>query len=147
MADTGTARPVEDDDRSVGDLVSEAIKDLTQLVRYEVDLAKVELRGDVRRLGLSVALLATAAFTGFLVLVMLCFALAYGLITLGIWTWAAFLIVAAACILLAGSAIGVVYLKVRRISGLRKTRESVSEGLTILRREDQPAVTAPASRG
>jgi uncharacterized membrane protein YqjE len=147
MADPGTARPVEDDERSVGDLVSEAIKDLTQLVRYEVDLAKVELRTDVRRLGLSVALLATAAFTGFLVLVMLCFALAYGLITLGIWPWAAFLIVAAACILLAGSAIGVVYLKVRRISGLSKTRESVQEGLALLRRDEQAAVPAPASRG
>jgi uncharacterized membrane protein YqjE len=147
MADPGTARPVEDDERSVGDLVSEAIKDLTQLVRYEVDLAKVELRADARRLGLSVALLATAAFTGFLVLVMLCFALAYGLITLGIWPWAAFLIVAAACILLAGSAIGAVYLKVRRISGLSKTRVSVTEGLALLRRDEQAAVPAPASRG
>jgi uncharacterized membrane protein YqjE len=147
MADPAIARPVEDDRRSVGDLVSEAIKDLTQLVRYEVDLAKVELRGDVRRLGLSGALLAIAAFTGFLVLVMLCFALAYGLITVGIWPWAAFLIVAFACILLAGSAVGVVYLKVRRISGLRKTRESVHEGLALLRREDQAAVSAPASRG
>lgn len=145
MADPATARPVEDDSRSVGDLVSEAIKDLTQLVRYEVDLAKVELRADVRRLGLSGALLAIAAFTGFLVLVMLCFALAYGLITLGFWAWAAFLIVAFACILLAGSAIGIVYLKMRRISGLRKTRASVQEGLALLRREDQAAVSAPAS--
>lgn len=147
MADPGTVRPVEDDGRSVGDLVSEAIKDLTQLVRYEVDLAKVELRSDVRRLGLSGALLATAAFTGFLVLVMLCFALAYGLITLGIWPWAAFLIVAFACILLAGSAIGVVYLNVRRIRGLRKTRESVSEGLAVLRRDEQAGLPAPVSRG
>jgi hypothetical protein len=145
MADPATARPVEEDGRSVGDLVSEAIKDLTQLVRYEVDLAKSELRADVRRLGLSGALLATAAFTGFLVLVMLCFALAYGLITLGVWPWAAFLIVAFACILLSGSAIGIVYLKVRRISGLRKTRESVQEGLALLRRDEQPAVSAPAS--
>ena len=145
MADSATVKPVEDDSRSVGDLVSEAIKDLTQLVRYEVDLAKVELRADVRRLGLSGALLAIAAFTGFLVLVMLCFALAYGLIAVGIWQWAAFLIVAFACILLAGSAVGVVYLKVRRISGLRKTRESVQEGLALLRREEPAAVSAPAS--
>jgi uncharacterized membrane protein YqjE len=136
---------VEDDSRSVGDLVSEAIKDLTQLVRYEVDLAKVELRADIRRLGLSGALLATSAFTGFLVLVMLCFALAYGLITLGVWPWAAFLIVAFALILLAALALGIVYLKMRRISGLRKTRESVQEGLALLRRDEQPAVPAPAS--
>lgn len=145
MADPGTAKPADDDGRSVGELVSGAIKDLTQLVRYEVDLAKVELRADVRRLGLSGALLAIAAFTGFLVLVMLCFALAYGLVALGIWVWAAFLIVAFACILLAGSAIGIVVLKVRRVSGLRKTRESVQEGFALLRRDEHAAVSAPAS--
>lgn len=145
MADPATARPADDDGRSVGELVSGAIKDLTQLVRYEVDLAKVELRADVRRLGLSGALLAIAAFTGFLVLVMLCFALAYGLVALGIWDWAAFLIVAFACVVLAGGAIGIVVVKVRRVSGLRKTRESVQEGLALLRRDEHAAVSAPAS--
>src|SRR5690242_4873623 len=104
MAEPTTARPVGDDGRSIGDLVSVAIKDLTQLVRFEVDLAKIELRDDIRRIGLSAALLAIAAFTGFLVLVMLCFALAYGLIALGIWAWAAFLIVAGACVLLIAGA-------------------------------------------
>ena len=143
MAEPATARPAGDDSRSVGDLVSVAIKDLTQLIRYEVDLAKVELRGDMRRLGLSGALLATAVFTGFLVLVMLCFALAFGLQTLGIWAWASFLIVAGVCVALAAGAVGVVYLKLRRISGLRKTRTSVQEGLALLRRNDQAAEALP----
>src|SRR6266516_2170118 len=79
MAEPATARPAEEDGRSVGDLVSEAIKDLTQLVKYETDLAKAELRADLQRLGLSGALLAIAVFAGFLVLVMLCFAMAAGL--------------------------------------------------------------------
>jgi len=61
MAEPAAARPAEGNDRSVGDLVSEAIKDLTQLVRYETDLARAELRADARRLGLSGALLAIAA--------------------------------------------------------------------------------------
>jgi hypothetical protein len=142
MAEPATARPAEDG-RSVGDLVSVAIKDLTQLIRYEVDLAKVELRGDMRRLGLSGALLATAVFTGFLVLVMLCFALAYGLQAVGIWDWASFLIVAGVCVLLAALAVLVVYLKVRRMSGLRKTRESVQEGIALLRRDDHQAEPLP----
>jgi hypothetical protein len=142
MAEPATARPAEDG-RSVGDLVSVAIKDLTQLIRYEVDLAKVELRGDMRRLGLSGALLATAVFTGFLVLVMLCFALAYGLQTVGIWDWASFLIVAGVCVVLIAIAVLVVYLKVRRMSGLRKTRESVQEGIALLRRDDHQAEPLP----
>ena len=142
MAEPITGRPVEDG-RSVGDLVSVAIRDLTQLIKYQVDLAKVELRADMRRLGLSAGLLATAVFTGFLILVMLCFALAYGLQTLGVWDWASFLIVAGVCVVLAAATVGIVYLKVRRMSGLRKTRESVQEDLALLRRDDQALEALP----
>jgi uncharacterized membrane protein YqjE len=146
MAEPAAAKPVEEDSRSVGDLVSGAVRDLTRLVRYEVDLAKVELRGDVRRLGVSSALLAIAAFTGFLVLVMLCFALAYGLMTLGIWGWASFLIVTGALILLAAICAGIVVVKVRRISRLRKTRESVQSDLALLRRDENAAPARAALR-
>lgn len=145
MAEPGAARPAEVDDRSVGDLVSAAIGDLTRLVRYETDLAKVELRADLRRLGVSTALLAIAAFTGFLMLVMLCFALAYGLQALGIWAWASFLIVTAALIVLAGICAGIIMLLVRRLARLRKTRESVQGSLALLRRDEQsgPPATVP----
>lgn len=144
MAEPVATPAGRDGSRSVGDLVSLAVRDMSRLVRYELDLAKVELRADARRLGLAGALLGIAAFAGCLVLVLLCFALAYGLITLGIWSWAAFLIVAGACVLLAGATIGVVALKVRRMSGLRKTRESVQEGLALLKRDEHPAVSAAA---
>jgi uncharacterized membrane protein YqjE len=146
MAEPGTARPAEVDDRSVGDLVSEAISDLTRLVRFETDLAKVELRADLRRLGISTALLAIAAFTGFLMLVMLCFALAYGLQALGIWAWASYLLVTAALILLAGLCAGIIVLKVRRMTKLRKTRESVQGSLALLRRDDHSGPPATVSR-
>jgi hypothetical protein len=131
--------------QSVGDLVSLAVRDLTRLFRCEIELAKLELRGDVRRLGLAAALLAIGAFAGCLVLVLLCFALAYGLQTLGIWPWASFLIVSGACVLLAGIAGGIVALKVRRISGLRRTRESVQQSLAMLRRDEE--APAPAEAG
>ena len=144
MAEPATARPAEDDGRSVGDLVSVAVQDLTKLVKYQVDLAKVELTADARRLGVSGALLASAVFTGFLVLVMLCFALAYGLQTLGIWDWASFLIVAGVCVLLAAAAVGIVYLKIRRMTALRQTRESVQEDLALLRRDDEAASALPS---
>jgi uncharacterized membrane protein YqjE len=144
MAEPATARSAEDDERSVGDLVSVAIKDLTQLIKYQVDLAKVELTADARRLGLSGALLASAVFTGFLVLVMLCFALAYGLQALGVWDWASFLIVAGVCVVLAAAAVGIVYLKMKRMTALRKTRVSVQEDLALLRRDDQAAEALPA---
>jgi uncharacterized membrane protein YqjE len=143
MAEPATARPAEDDGRSVGDLVSVAVQDLTKLVKYQVDLAKAELTADARRLGISGALLASAVFTGFLVLVMLSFALAYGLQTLGVWDWASFLIVAGVEVVLAAATVGIVYLKVRRMSGLRKTRESVQEDLALLRRDNQVPEALP----
>jgi hypothetical protein len=134
-------------DQSLGDLVAMAAKDVSQLVRYEIDLAKTELRGDMKRIGLAGALGGVAAFVGCLVLVLCCIAFAYGLITLGIWRWAAFLIVAGTCVLLAGAAMGIAALKLRRLSGLRQTRKSVTEGLGMLRRDSQhPELTAREPR-
>src|ERR1039458_5438369 len=89
---------------SIGDLGSQAIRDVTQLVKCELALAKLELREDAKRLGLAAPLLAITAFTGCLILVLLCFAFVYGLVALGIWIWAAFLIVAGVCLLLAAVA-------------------------------------------
>lgn len=142
MAEPGANRPADDSSRSVGDLVSLAVRDMSRLMKCELDLAKMELRADARRLGLAGALAGIAGFAGCLVLVLLCFALAYGLITLGIWPWAAFLIVAGGCVVFAGAAIGIVALKVRRVSGLRKTRATVQEDFALLRRDEQPAAPA-----
>lgn len=130
---------------SMGELVSFAVKDLARLVRCELDLAKLELKADVRRLGIGGALMGVAAFVGCLVLVLLCFAFAYGLIALGIWPWAAFLIVAGTCILLAGLAVLIGYTKVRKLSGLKRTRRTVQDDLALLRRDD--GATAQAAPG
>jgi hypothetical protein len=137
--------------QSLGDLVALAAKDVSQLIRYEIDLAKKELKGDVQRVGLAAALGGVAAFVACLVLVLLSIALAFGLVALGIWTWAAFLIVAGAYVVFAVLALGIAYLKLRRLSGLKKTRQTVTEGLGILRHEDQPdgkrpEIAAPESR-
>jgi uncharacterized membrane protein YqjE len=146
MVRSGTPEPAGAD-QTLGDLVSLAAKDVSQLIRYEIDLAKTELRGDVRRVGLAAALGGIALFVGCLVLVLCCIAFAYGLVALGIWTWAAFLIVAGTCIVLAVGAVAIAWLKVRRISGLSKTRQSVSEGIGMLRREvrDSARHSAPDS--
>jgi len=134
-------------DQSLGDLVALAAKDVSQLVRYEIELAKTELKGDVRRVGLAGALAGVAAFVGCLVLVLFCIAFAYGLIALGIWTWAAFLIVAGTCVLLAVVAVGIALLKLRHLSGLRKTRKTVTEGLGMLRHDGQhPEIAAGQPR-
>src|SRR6516164_6840200 len=145
MAEPRAARPAEMDDRSIGDLVSEAVSDISQLVKYQTDLAKQELLADVRRIGVSAGLGATIVVTSFLMLVMLCFALAYGLQTLGVWDWASFLIVTGVLIVLAAAFAGIIYLKVRRLDRLRKTRQTVQSDLAMLRRDEhtEPPAAIP----
>jgi len=129
---------------SVGSLVSLEMKDISQLLRYELDLAKLELKADARRLGIGGALLGVAAFVGCLVLMLLCFALAYGLITLGIWSWAAFLITAGVCVLLAGAAVGIGVVLFKRVRGMPRTRRTVQDDMALLRRGDGVSATPPA---
>ena len=130
--------------QSLGDLVALAAKDASQLIRYEIDLAKTELREDVMRIATAVVLVGGAVFAGCLVLVILCFAYAEGLVVaFDLPRWAAFLITAGTLVLLAAAAIGIAYLRVRNMTGLRKTRESVTEGLELLRQDgQQPEITA-----
>ncbi|HEY5362169.1 MAG TPA: phage holin family protein [Streptosporangiaceae bacterium] len=145
MADPAGRYPAGDaPEASVGSLVSLAVKDVTQLVRYELDLAKLELKADVRRLGIGGALFGASAFVGCLVLMLLCFALAYGLIALGIWAWAAFLITAGVCVLLAALAVGVGVIMVKRLGGLPRTRQTVQEDMAIMRRGDGAVAAPPA---
>jgi hypothetical protein len=140
MADSAVRQPVDSaNDQSLGALVSLAVKDVTQLLRYEIDLAKLELKADVRRLGFGGALLGIAAFVACLVLMLVSFAFAYGLVALGIYAWAAFLIVAGTYVLLAALAVLIGVIKFRGLSGLKKTRLTVQDDLSVIRR------TAPAT--
>jgi uncharacterized membrane protein YqjE len=146
MVRSETPEPVGAD-QSLGDLVALAAKDMSQLIRYEIDLAKTELQADVQRVGLAGALAGVAAFVGCLVLVLLSIAFAFGLVALGIWTWAAFLIVAGTYVLLAVAAVGVAWLTLRHVSGLSRTRKSVTEGLGVLRGNGRkPAVSPDGDR-
>ncbi len=121
-------------DQSIGDLVSVAARDVSQLVRYELELAKLELKADAKRLGIGAGLAVLAMFAACLVLMLLCFAFAFGLNALHIWLWAAFLIVAGTCILIIGIAALVGLRMVRKLDGMSKTRRSLADGVSLLRR-------------
>ena len=131
--------------QSLGDLVSGAAKDVSQLVRYEISLAKSELKMDARRIGIAAALAVVGLFVGCLLVVLLCFAFAYGLAAAGIWLWAAFLIVAGTCLLLIALAGLIAYGLIRRVTGMKMTRKTVVDDLGMLRRGDSgPNGSGPA---
>jgi hypothetical protein len=138
-----------DGQQSLGELVALAAKDISSLVRYEISLAKSEFKLDAQRIGIAAALAVVGLFVACLLVVLLCFAFAYGLVAVGIWTWAAFLIVAGTCLLLIGLAGLFAYGRIRKVTGMRMTRKTVMDDLGMLRRTEPspngsgPAVTNP----
>jgi putative superfamily III holin-X len=124
------------DQQSLGELVALALKDLSQLLRYEITLAKSELRMDVRRVAVAVALFGFGAFVGCLIVVLLCFCYAYGLRQAGLpgGMSSAFAVVAGTLAVLAVLAALVAWLFVRRVTGMRLTRKTVIDDIGMLRR-------------
>jgi hypothetical protein len=138
--------------QSLGDLVSGAVKDVSQLVRYEISLALSEAKTDAKRIGFAAGFAVVGLFAGCLLVVLLCFAFAYGLAAAGIWLWAAFLIVAGTCLVLILLAALIAYWLIRRVTGMKMTRKTVVDDLGMLRRGDSgpngsgPAVVNPDVR-
>jgi hypothetical protein len=131
------------DQQSLGDLVALAAKDVSQLIRYEIDLAKTELRADIKRGALTGALFGFAAFVGCLVLVLLSFALAYGLQAARVlgsqhlyWS---FIYAAVILVLLAALLAVAAWLVTKRFARMRQTRKTVTADIDMLRRRDSTA--------
>jgi uncharacterized membrane protein YqjE len=144
MTDSARQPNRPDQEQSVGALVSQAIADVSELLRCELDLAKLELKEDVTRAGIAGASLGMAGFAGGLVLMLLCFSYAYGLMALGVPGWAAFLIVAFSCVVLAilGVVLGIWRFKAMR--GLPRTRFTVAKDISVLRRRGEDKATPVA---
>jgi uncharacterized membrane protein YqjE len=133
------------DEKSLGELVAIATGSVSRLVKSELELAKLELKGDAKKAALGSTLFAVAGVIGGVVVILLSIAFAYGLVALGIWRWAAFLIVAGVYVLLAAVLILIGLWRMKKMSGAKRSRQSVKEDLAMLRRggdsEDKPALT------
>ena len=71
-------QPIEPD-ASVGELLSRVTDDFSQLVRTHVELAKVEIKDEAVRAGKGAGMLGAAGVAGFLAILLLSFAAAWGL--------------------------------------------------------------------
>ena len=80
------------DGASLGELFSSLTTDLSQLVRSEMELARVEIREEASKAGRAAGMLAGGALAGYLALILLSFAAAWGLAEVVDAGWA-FLIV------------------------------------------------------
>ena len=72
------------DDASLGELVAAATRDLSSLVKQEIELAKVEIKRDVAAAGKGAGMFGGAGFAGFFALVFLSISAAYGIASFGV---------------------------------------------------------------
>ena len=99
---TGRPETGTQPDETLGALFATASRDLSALVRSEIELAKTELRQEVKNGATGGAMFGAAAFLSLLAVILLSIAIAEGLIELGVVPWLAFLIVTVFYLLVAG---------------------------------------------
>ena len=79
-------------EKSLGDLFGELSNEFVDLMQTQLELAKTELRNEARKTGRTAAMFGGAAVAGYMALLLLSFAVAWGLATVMNPGWA-FLIV------------------------------------------------------
>jgi hypothetical protein len=120
-------------ERSLGQLFSDASRDLTALVHSEIALAKSELRDDVKAAAKGGGMFGAAGFLGVVAFVLLSIAAAYGLVAAGLHPGWAFLIVAAVYLLLAAILVFVGRKQVKRVGPPVRTIETTKESVAALK--------------
>ncbi|NHC16160.1 phage holin family protein [Motilibacter deserti] len=115
---------------SLGKLVASATKDLSALVRSEIELAKIEIKSEAKHAIAGSGMFGAAAYLGLLASILLSIAAAYGLNAAGLHPALAFLIVAVVYLLIAGVLALLGKKQVSKVSApertIRTTKESVS---------------------
>jgi hypothetical protein len=79
---------------SVGQLIGEVTKDLSVLMRQELDLAKAELKVEAKKAGQGAGMFGAAGFAGYMVLLFLSLALMWGLSNVIDTGWAGLIVAA-----------------------------------------------------
>jgi hypothetical protein len=142
-----TGRPDgADGQQSLGELVALAAKDMSSLVRAEISLAKSEFKMDAKRIGFAAVIAVVVLFVACLIVVLLCFALAYGLVAaFDIPVYAGFLCTVGACLVIIVIGVVIAILIFRRVTGMKMTRKTVMDDIGMLRRgESSPNGSGPA---
>lgn len=92
-----------DSERSLGTIIKDLTADISNLVRSEIALLKLELKESVAKLGSGGALLGAALFLGLFGLAFLFVTITLGLVALGVPAWLSSLIVTVVLFVAAGA--------------------------------------------
>ncbi|MFD7023762.1 phage holin family protein [Promicromonospora sukumoe] len=122
--------------QSVGQLVAEVSRDLSTLIRQEVELAKAEVAQSAKRAGKGAGMFGGAGIAGHMVLVFLSISLWWALATWIGGGWSA-LVVAALWAVIAAVLAARGRAELRAVEGLPKTAESVKKIPDALRGHEE----------
>jgi hypothetical protein len=121
---------------SLGAALGDVTRDMSQLVRQEVELAKAELRRDAKQAGRAAGMFGGIALAGFMMLLFLSIALWWGLANVMDQGWAA-LVVAGVWAVAAAVLVPGARARTRAIRGPQKTAQTVREIPTALKPQSQ----------
>jgi hypothetical protein len=121
------------EERTLGQLVAEASEDLSELVRFEVALAKAEIKDDVRRGATAGGMFGAAGYLGLLASITLVITAGYGLVAAGLSPWLAFALVSLALLVLAGLLVIVGVVLIKRIKPPERTIRSTKQTIAAFR--------------
>lgn len=117
-------------ERTLGQLVADATRDISGIVRAEIALAKAELGQDLKNGALAGGMFGAAGYLGLLASITAVITLGYALTAAGLPAWAAFLIVTGALLLTAGVLVLIGRSRIRRLGppqrAIRSTRETIA---------------------
>jgi len=120
------------EERTLGQLVSDASRDVSELVRYEIALAKAEVQRDIKRGVAAGGLFGAAALLAVYATIALMIAAGLGLAEV-MPGWLAFLIVAAGLLLIGGVCVIVGRSQIGRIKPPERTIRSTKETIAVVR--------------
>jgi cytochrome c biogenesis protein CcdA len=118
---------------TVGQLVANASRDLSALVRGEIKLAQAELKRSAQAVGVGAGMFAAAAFLALLAVVLLSISAAFALVAAGLGPAVAFLIVAAAYLLIGTGLVFVGMTQMKKAKGPERAIESSKESVEQLK--------------
>jgi hypothetical protein len=121
------------DERTLGQLVADATRDLSDLVHAEIALARAELLADARHAGLAGSMFAAAAYLGLLATLTATITAGYVLVALGLPAWAAFGALTLTLLLVAGLLVAIGRTRVSRVQPPRQALDQARATIALVR--------------
>jgi hypothetical protein len=122
-----------EDEPTVGQLVANASRDLSSLVRSELELAKTELKKTAVAAGTGAGMFGAAGFLALLAIILLSIAAAYGVSALGLHPALSFLIVAVVYLLIGAGLVFFGLRLIKKAKGPERAIETSKESVEALK--------------